>query len=452
VGVIGGAFPYTFSLSNAPSGMTINSRTGVITWINPQTSASNIVVTVYDKDGDFTTATWSITVTDSTDDFIFVNSSYSGTETGSITQPYNSVQDIMDLGSAALNKIVYYRSGSYAVPNDNSTYVGGATGCGLSADGGRAHIWIGYPGESVTFNMSGVNASYATWFEAIDGTDATLNGIWFENVTIQSPRRAGWWLYNVDYFTMYNCTIDDCLWNDSGGNPGGVKIMDNTGPFSYYNYIVDSNFTDFTTAHGIGSLYHTNKMLIERNLISGQSANPYTLPAIAIKDGNQYITVRKNQVVGYDRAIAESLNAVFYECLYNEICYNYFAEQTGGFNRDGNQGTTWLYRNTIVGNLTFENIGEGSCEGPWYLENNVLQNSATGGITYYYNCGSNPSSCLNLASNLNASSGIVDASGNLQGDYTSYLGTAGWQIDESEYYGTPPSTPTITGVMTGSIR
>src|SRR5688572_3861262 len=38
--VIGGAWPYTFTLSNAPAGMTIDSRTGTINWPNPQANAS----------------------------------------------------------------------------------------------------------------------------------------------------------------------------------------------------------------------------------------------------------------------------------------------------------------------------------------------------------------------------------------------------------------------------
>src|SRR5689334_21125847 len=46
VSVLGGAYPFTYSLTTAPSGMTIDAATGIISWPNPTTSGSPHSVTV----------------------------------------------------------------------------------------------------------------------------------------------------------------------------------------------------------------------------------------------------------------------------------------------------------------------------------------------------------------------------------------------------------------------
>lgn len=438
VGVIGGTFPYTFVLSNAPSGMSINARTGVVTWTNPQTSASNITVTVYDKTNTSTSATWSITV--GTSGFIFVDDDASPGGDGTITTPYDTIQDVLDIGSSAVNSIVYFRAGAYAVPRYNGVRSSpGLYGCNLLADGGRAHIWIGYPGETIVLNMGGVNENYAWWFET--STDvAGRDNVWFENITIQSPREWGFRHHSGSYFTLYNIVMDDLVGSSFTGNSGG--FYSSRAGNVYYTHIVDCSFTDFVTAHHVGSLYVLNKTLIERNTFNGTNG-----PSIVIKEDVQYTTVRRNQFLNCTSAYGSSTNAVFNYlntgCNYNEFCYNYVDTAIDWFNNDNNQGETWFYRNTLVGGtLYMKNLDyPSSCEGPWAFENNVFQNSAEG-LSYHYTCGNNPASCVSMANNLNGTTGIVDASGNLQGDYTSYLGTSGWQVGDSEYSN---NVTTVTG-------
>jgi hypothetical protein len=69
--VIGGTYPYTYSLNNAPEGMTINSRTGEIVWPNPQLDASDIQLSVKDSENTTVSTAWSITV--SANGFLFVD-------------------------------------------------------------------------------------------------------------------------------------------------------------------------------------------------------------------------------------------------------------------------------------------------------------------------------------------------------------------------------------------
>src|SRR4029450_11310559 len=59
-GVVGGASPYTSSLTNAPSGMTIDARTGEINWPSASGNATP-TLTVVDSEGARATATWTIT-------------------------------------------------------------------------------------------------------------------------------------------------------------------------------------------------------------------------------------------------------------------------------------------------------------------------------------------------------------------------------------------------------
>src|SRR5688500_14569760 len=70
--VIGGDFPYTFSLSGAPAGMTVdqgpchapglNCNAGTVTWVNPTSTDNSITIEACDRDGDCVSRTWGVTV------------------------------------------------------------------------------------------------------------------------------------------------------------------------------------------------------------------------------------------------------------------------------------------------------------------------------------------------------------------------------------------------------
>ncbi|MGH9349666.1 MAG: Ig domain-containing protein, partial [Vicinamibacterales bacterium] len=116
-GVVGGAYPFTFSLSNAPSGMTIDSRTGTITWPNPQANASP-TITVVDSEGTRISATWTITVT--TNGFKFIdanngrnaanNGCSSSCGTGTLSNPWRTVRDMYQNGVPS--DFIYFRNGT----------------------------------------------------------------------------------------------------------------------------------------------------------------------------------------------------------------------------------------------------------------------------------------------------------------------------------------------------
>ena len=429
--VIGGAYPYVFSLSNAPDGMTINRSTGVITWANPQTSASNITLAVQDRDGDSASSSWSITV--GTSGFLFVNSSYSGTETGTISQPFNSIQDLLDLDRSHESDFVYFRTGSYPVPTYHPDY-GPGNGCSLSYDGGKPHIWMGYPGESVTIDMD----------EHYFCTGQETTPYYFGRLRFYNSSEYGFAASSrSNYATFYRCEFDTLTTGRSGnGNQGFYfTFAEGTG-----NHLVfqDCEFHDYTGTAGIGSLYSQNKMLIEGCRFYNQYAGITSIcTAIAAKSSIANSTFRRNEAtISEGSVLGTGVNGMFTrhaEENYsdnNEICFNYFAHNGGGrvhtFNNNGNQRSLYHYRNTTVGSVVMLNlVSPDSCEGPWYFDSNVFQNSASG-LTYHDTC-ENGSSCItSYDGNLGGTTGLVDGSGLLVN--RDYVGTYGWEIAESEYY------------------
>lgn len=124
----GGKWPYTYSLSNAPAGMTIEAgpctvigptcTAGTITWPSPTGTASNIVVTVTDALGTQVTGTWTVTssTTIGADGFCFVDANNAaGGRNGSLANPYNSLLEVYN--SCGARSILYLRGGDVFGPS-----------------------------------------------------------------------------------------------------------------------------------------------------------------------------------------------------------------------------------------------------------------------------------------------------------------------------------------------
>ena len=173
---------------------------------------------------------------------------------------------------------------------------------------------------------------------------------------------------------------------------------------------------------------------------------------MAIKNGCSYVTVRRNKFTNCITALGHNNNGLWSECYYNEICYNYIDSPTGRFNASGtDKGPTWQYRNTYTDTVEISHLDyPDSCEGNWYWDNNVIQNSysATGGIYFNAYCSEDGEGCVTLTDNLTGSSGLIDGSGNLVN--RSDVGTYGWEIAESEYYEGSGNDPPVSARSTAS--
>lgn len=117
---------------------------------------------------------------------------------------------------------------------------------------------------------------------------------------------------------------------------------------------------------------------------------------------------------------------------YIEVLYNYFQHDDGryiDFNRHNDQGTTWVYRNTFACELRMTNLSNGDHDGPWVINDNVLQNSFSG-ISYHYTCSGDYMSAVSQSGNVGSRSGVVDSSGRMTAGYSSHVGATGWQFSD----------------------
>lgn len=454
VAVIGGLYPFQFSLSNAPEGMTIDEDSGVITWPNPQSNSGTITVSVTDSESTTVTANWAVTVT--TTNFIFIDSSYSGTESGSITQPYDSVTDILGNGNSTY--IVYFRSGTHVIPAFHGVYDG--SGCALDYGSLTPAQWIGYPGETATIDM---NDHY---FE----TNAATNQFYFDNLSFIDMDR---WLWRCDsshnYKTVRRCTITDRTSTlETNGNQGTLYTSD-TG-VGYYFVFQDNTISNYYGA-AVGSIYRSNKFLIEDNYIyNGHGVGLTISVAIAAKVYLDGMFVRHNKILNnssYSDPLYSLLgaggNSMMADSDNIEICFNFFDSSSGDvahrFNNDSPtlpQLTTWYYRNTTIGKIQMTNLNGSDCDGPFILNDNVLinDNEATGGVEYHYTCSNTPSNCVTLEDNLlgTIADNIVDEDGFLTSEYIEYVGTRGWQIEEDTTDPTFSSASIPSGGTTTTVN
>lgn len=414
--VIGGTYPYTFSLSGAPNGMRIDTRTGEISWPNPNSDAGPITLTVRDAAGTTVQTRWSISV--HTSGFWFLDGDYQGTSTGTINQPFKTLNELVTATDGRPNDIVYIRASArpYTVQNypsgpkpsrdaDGSLYIN------VSEYGGAdsPETWLAYPGEKPVIDLQNVN------FLRTDKP-------YFDGLTILNGREYSLKVLGGSHYM----TIRRTTWRGVRGatstnrNQGFVfAIHDGDG----YNFVIqDNEWSDFTGAQAIGSLYHTHKILIENNhFFGGGYAGEHSFTTqIGLKQKALNATIRGNlievpsgaaglEIYNYDSA-AGAL----------DFSYNRIIRAT-----PGNALKFWdpqnvhMYRNTIVGNIDFTpGSGPEASTGPYYLRNNVIQGSLTD-ATY-----------VTLSDNLigGFSAGFVDAQGNLTSAYQQHRGVRGYEL------------------------
>jgi hypothetical protein len=428
--VIGGSYPYTFTLSNQPSGMTINSSTGEISWPNPQSNSGTITLSVTDSENVTVSTSWVISVT--TNGFIFVNSNYVGsTETGSISQPYKTINSMLTmLTESAQEYIVYFRSGSYTLPSFHQSYYYGLS-CNLSESGYlRPYKWLGYPGETVNIDANG------HYFE--------VNGVYFDKLNIFNFKEYGFRAgSSSNYSTIRRCNLNGLTSDRTSNSNQGFYFTIEEG-VGYYLVFQDNVISNYVSSAGIGSLYQQHKLLIENNNISTPLAGSINSiqTAIALKynpEGGGNNTIRRNTIsVDRGTVLGFGVNGMLNGVDDSEICFNYFNASNGTahrFNNDGNQWRTYFYRNTVVGKIQMVNLNGLSCSGPFIFNNNVLINNDNGIDVSHYTNTNNPQNCITATSNLigTISNNILGGNGELTSNYSQYVGTRGWQIDSKSY-------------------
>lgn len=468
--VIGGVYPYKYQLSNSPTGMTINSATGEISWPNPQSNSGTITLTVTDSENTKLTTSWSITVT--TNGFIFVDASYSGQETGSISQPFRSIYNLLNSTFNGDNsRIVYFRKGNYILPawNSSSTSrIASITGKAGTNINQNPATWLGYPGEPVNIDGDGRFIF------------AAFSRVYFDKLNLSNFSDYGMLLGSSNNYM----TIRRCHWNkvtavDTVNENQGFLFLSRTG-FGDYFVVQDNVFTNFTGASAIGSLYDHRKILIENNDIynsGGGGINGLNHPLMP-KEYLTFTTIRGNRVVVNTGLI---LNARLYGSDFTEITHNLFYRQLGSSSRatafetnteghiaNGRTKGVRFWRNTVTQDVYFRFIDPNNCglSGPYDFYQNIILNPNQNAPEYSYETynylsfnndgGLSPAdrqrrrSCINDYNNLfhNSVSSVIDSNGILTSNYQSYLGKVGWQFADGSTPMDGAYTPEPIGPVT----
>ena len=434
--VIGGSYPYTFTLSNAPAGMTVDSR-GIISWPNPQGSASP-TLTVRDQEGAQVSATWSIAVDGSS--FRFVDA-VNGNDANAGTQaaPWRSFSKVYS--SATGTQIVYFRAGTYSVTGIPTQATDNSVGEEYILWDGvqRSVMWIGYPGDTkptLDFAYTGNGEPYS------DGTSVPrlkINGpnLYFDNMRFY---RCMTMCFQVNHGSQAGTTFRRNVFDTTGpgidgGNSAFIMFVAAQGINSTYTVVQDNDFGNIRTgsANCALKLYTLIKPLFEDNSFHDIQADS---EALAIKAAISMYTVRGNRFwntfhgIGGNQNWYSPADQTRGEILYNTVQASGTNSDALNFNQNEVAGETFIYRNTLVGRVIAYNTGPG--DGPFRLYNNIVVNSDSGtpSGSHITHVGVTDASRIVLSNNLvgSPSDGILTSQALLTPAYQQYATTHGSQI------------------------
>ena len=454
--VIGGAYPYSFSLSNAPDGMTINPSTGEISWPIPMEGKSvTPTITVQDAENVTVSSSWTIAVDSSR--FVFIDQ-VNGREwdvtnpgTGTITNPFKRIRDLWE-GDAYeskrrnkhAHKIVYFRQGTYYIDGTLEKY--GSLGMARMAvlDTFKPVAWLAYPGEVPIIDGQCFAAdpqigarpcnksNHISFYDTANNT--YIDGFRVTNMAYHAFRVGGTGHYQVfrrNHFSRLGPT-------EPGVNEGWITtISSRSDEMGSYLTIQDNVFEDVDRGCFI-KLYSTQRTLIEDNIMrnSYDSTGGSNTEGLSIKGGPlDRITVRHNIIYNVvQKGIGGNMHSlssaeILFNRVYNVTNFGKYEAGTASaieINQDGLANNVHVYRNTIVGRVSIRNTDSG--DGPFSLSNNIIINN-DGGSHIYFDRVIDPSRILtsdNLAGS--PSDGIIDENLNLTSGYATHIGTRGYQV------------------------
>ncbi|MFZ5469125.1 MAG: hypothetical protein ACOZIN_06750 [Myxococcota bacterium] len=469
---IGGDWPWTAALTNAPAGMTVASEidplTGmpkiVIRWPNPTTAGSphNVTLQMWDSDTDGAgpndiretdTVSWTVTVT--TDGFLFLDAvNGNDSNPGTPASPKRTINGFF-LGSNGdstyADYFVYFRAGTY-------TWVGvPASGSGLPRPGqqitigtNKPTVWLAYPGDAMPVVDYGYNegAGSAPVFVQMD--DPYIDGLHFTNSINHFFRGFS------PYARVLRSKFSNLGPGADGFNSSGIMSV-NTGctPAVYpnitgcheYGAITTSEFTDFENASAI-KIYSLKYFAFQLNKVHNFFGTE--VEGIALKGGVMYhMDVTGNHVYG---VVDRAMNGNWQDIHKGDFRFNRFHDNGGPrswfVNQGGSATEIWMYRNTILGRVQVANVDEVT-DGPFTFSNNVFVNEFSGtpaGSHIEHNNVTQPGRVIISASpngNLACfgADACTDADGNLVGTYTQYLGQKGFEVGPSSPGSPAPAPP-----------
>lgn len=368
--VIGGVFPYHFSLSQAPEGMTIDAATGDVRWDRPSGTASPML-TVVDAAGSQVTASWTIQVT--AEGFRFVDA-VNGKATagpqcaadcgqGTRERPWRTIGDVLSAGRSG--DFVYFRSGTYSLRGLPIESGGSGWDRVTVSESRQPVVWLAEPGQTPLIDFAdGWGSSKAplirfrgdhVYVEGFETTNSRFIAFQYEGGGTTGPTFRKLRMHH------HGPGVD-------GSNAAFIMTTTSAQP-SDFMVVQDSEFWAVTGSAVTIKIYAQRKMLIENTV-------HHTSPVgIELKDDVRQFTVRGNRF--FDIAGAAIGGNMHESTTSGEILFNNARAGVAlDVNQDGMAGPIHIRRNTLVGRVQVRNTD--AADGPFVFTNNVIVSSDSG--------------------------------------------------------------------------
>lgn len=424
--VIGGEYPYSFALSDAPAGMTVDARTGEVRWPSPSTDARP-TLTVSDASGVRVSAAWPIKVT--ADGFRFVDAVNgrpsagsgcgTGCGTGSRDNPWRTLLDVHAAG--APGEFVYFLNGTYTPAGIPRASAGSPWERVVFTENARPVVWMAAPGHAPVLDFAANRGASSVPLIRFRGNDVYVDGLETVNsylIAFQFESGAG-----------AGPTFRRLRMHGHGPGIDGSNaafIMTTTSPTpSDFMVIQDSEFRDVTGESVTIKIYAQRKLLIE------DTSHRATPVAIELKDDVRQFTVRGNRFQDVTRtAIGGNMHEA---TTHGTISFNNVRAAVAlDLNQDGMAGRIDVLRNTFVGRVQVRNTD--AADGPFIIAGNVIVSTDRGvrGSRVSFESVSAPDR-VHIGDNLTGSPGdrMVDDAGNLASRWAAHVGAYGHLLRSS---------------------
>ncbi len=423
--VIGGSYPYTFSLADAPEGMTIDARTGRIVWLNPSGGTVTPTLTVVDAEGTEISSPWTVEV--GTDGFRFVDAN-AGDDgaAGTIDAPWQTLAGV--LANSTAGEILVLRSGTYTTQGMPTG--GSDTWVRVEFNGVAQSVqWLAYPGETPVidngYSLGAPNSRFLRFYGS-DDHPVYLDGLSITNAWDKGMQFTS----GTDYAVFRRLDVSGIAEAIDGSNSAGIMTLSSYADPSWYVAYQDSDFHD--NASGGIKQYSHRKLLWEDLQFRDSGGGPDLkahVPRFEVRgcaflhNADGYCGLFGNLAMSDDTGETASG-----EIRYNLVlCGDSPTTWAMDVNQDGQASEIHLYRNTFVGTVRVRNTD--SADGPFDFTRNVIVNSSTETDHVTFEAVDDPTR-VTFDDNLvgTPADGIVDDNGELQGMYAEQLGTHGHVI------------------------
>lgn len=420
----GGEWPYTYSLTNAPAGMTIEAgpctangpscTAGTINWPSPSGSHTP-TVTVTDRDGDTVTATWTITsstCTPGTAGCCVVDGDVADDSgAGTVASPWKTLAHAYTHCGARSRLFVLEAATAY----DTRGLTQAAEDCfpsRIQFNESRGPVaWLGrYTTTKPTIDLTG------------GGTPASClrksgENIWTDNLTVRhGPNITLQYLRAGGYGSVARRLDFEAL-GPGGASQNPAAIMYVAGVQSYGDIVQNVTARDINYGAGLALIkgYNATAAVWENNAVSNvHSRTSEREGPFAVKANMQQVTVRNNSCRKFPAEVpCVSGNLATRSSA--EIHHNLMNLPGGdalhlGVSRIDGVGPIFVHHNTIRGAWLIANLQKG--DGPLTVARNVTINPGGQGSSP---CSALRATCTGPAGAVADYSTIVDQGDHLTG-------------------------------------